>query len=74
MGRMADMKIWIVDTGAYESNHIDSIFFSEDSARTYAKSRNDEADESAKSGKYRSVDDSWDVTDYDTEDEPGGGE
>lgn len=61
------MKVWIVDTGAYQNNFIDKIFLTEDAARQYAKSMNDEAAAKAIVQGYRSMDDSWDVRDYDVE-------
>jgi hypothetical protein len=63
------MKVWIVDSGAYENNYIDKIFLSQTAAEEYVLLRNKEAEEYEKENGYRPMDLCWDLTDYEVETE-----
>jgi hypothetical protein len=61
------MKVWIVDTGAYDNNHIDKIFADQGKANAYAEERNAEAARLAEVRGYRPIGASWDVSEYEVE-------
>jgi hypothetical protein len=58
------MKVWVVDTGAYENNYIDCIFSNELQAEAYVNEKNEEAEKLAAIRGGRSFGDKWIMTEY----------
>ena len=61
------MKVYVVDKGAYENNHIDKVFLRRGDAERYVRDREAEAAINAEGQGYRGMDDCWDIEEYEVE-------